>query len=145
MAEVLGAVASGIAVGQLAGQVASSIIKLKHYWDQVKDASEEIRHLMLEIDSLNLILGHIGDDVSVSNPYFDKLCVEQSLKLCREGAVELNILVTELAEKVDGKRGMKKKWGGAKVVLRKEDIKKLKKRMKTAISLLSLAYQCHTK
>jgi hypothetical protein len=98
MAEVLGVVASGIAVEQLAGYVASSVIKPKGYWDEVKDAPDQIRHLLLEIDSLNLILSHIGDDISKSILNLEELYIEQSVKLCREGTEELNDLVEEGAQ-----------------------------------------------
>ena len=91
IAEVLGAVASGIAIGQLAASIARSIIAIKEGWSQVQDAPSEIDNLIRQIDSLNRILQHIEDDQS------------------------------------------------------REDIKKLKSRMKNAIQLLSLSYQLHTK
>ena len=148
MAEVLGIVASGITVGQLAGQVSSSIIKLKGYWDEVRNAPSEIRQLLLEIDSLNLILHHIQDDQTrevASGVPSGSIYLEQSLKLCREGVVELNGLVVELARKIEDKTGWRRKTGAAKVVLKSEEVKRLKRRMKNAIRLLSLSYQCHTK
>ena len=148
MAEALGVVASGIAVTQLATQVASSVIKLKNYWEQIKDVPTEISYLLREIDSLNLILCYIQDDqagqsdpVSVGNSVY----LKQSLDLCQQGCVELGSLVNELAAKIEGKNGLKKKFGSAKVVLKNEEIKRLKRRMKSAIRLLSLSYQCHTR
>lgn len=148
MAEVLGVVASGIAVTQITAQVTKSIIKLKEYWDQVQEAPAEIKYLLREIDSLHLILSHIQDDQAKqtrSSISVDNLCIHHSFKLCKEGADELRGLADELAEKVDGKKGWRKKVGSVKVVLKKEDIKKLKKRMKHAIQLLQLSYQWHTK
>lgn len=148
MAEILGAVASGISVLQLAGQVAKSVIKLKDYWDQIKEAPAEIVYLLQEIESLNLILGHIKDDQSEQNTYgvdVGNVCVQQSLELCRQGADELEGLVVELAQKIEGKGKWRGKMASAKVVLKKEEIKRLKRRMKNAIRLLSLAYQFHTK
>ncbi|KAH9218729.1 hypothetical protein DL95DRAFT_521084 [Leptodontidium sp. 2 PMI_412] len=147
MVEVLGVVASGIAVTQLAGQVTKSIIKLKEYWDQVQEAPAEIKYLLREIDSLSLILSHIQDDQAKQTTggiQVDNLCIRQSLELCKEGADELRGLADELAEKIDGKKGWRKKVGSVKVVLKREDVKKLKKRMKNAIRLLSLSYQWHT-
>ena len=148
MAEVLGVVASGVAVSQIAGQVTKSIFKLKQYWGQVQDAPDEIKYLLREIDSLNLFLNHIQTDqakqTGCSIPV-DNLCIQQSFNSCKEGADELRWLANELAEKVDGKKGWRKKVGSVKVVLKKDDIKKLKKRMKHAIWLLQLSYQWHTK
>jgi hypothetical protein len=147
MAEVLGVVASGIAVTQLASQVASNIVKLKNYWGQIKDAPAEIEYLLREIDALNHVLSHIQQDQvgmgssSVNNtPH-----LEQSLELCQQGAEELGALVFELAKKVDGKHGLKQKLGSAKVVLKKDELKRLKSRLKSAVRLLSLSYQCHTR
>jgi hypothetical protein len=147
MAEVLGIIASGIAVGQLAGSITSNIVKLKEYWDQVKDVTGEIRQLLLEIDSLNLILSHIEQDQNRAGPsdISQNICFEQSLNLCKQGTEELSGLVSELAVKIDGKKGWRRKAGASKLVLKREEIKKLKRRMKNAIRLLSLAYQCHTK
>jgi hypothetical protein len=145
MAEVLGVIASGVAISQLASQVTSSIIKLNKCWDKIKEAPDDIRQLILEIDSLNLILRHIGDDLSISEPPRGSICIDQSMKLCKEGADELRNLVSELAKKINGKSGWRKKVGEVKVVLRKEDLKRLKRRMKIAVRLLSLGYQCHTK
>ncbi|TVY38166.1 hypothetical protein LOCC1_G005764, partial [Lachnellula occidentalis] len=130
MAEALGVIASGIAVTQLATKVASSVIN----------------YLLREIDSLNLILCHIHDDqiqwgqASVGNA----IHLRQSLELCQQGSAELGTLVNELAAKIEGKHGLKKKLGSAKVVLKTEEIKTLKRRMKSTIRLLSLSYQCHT-
>jgi len=147
MAEVLGIVTSGMAIRQLGGSVNSSIIKLKEYWDQVKDAPGEIRQLFLEIDSLNLILSHIEQDRNRAelSDISQNICFGQSLNLCKQGTEELSVLVSELAAKIDGKKGWRRKAGGSKVVLKREEIKKVKRRMKNAIRLLSLAYQCHTK
>jgi len=43
MAE-LGLAASGIGIASLALQVGDCIVRLKSFWDAVKDAPEEIKH-----------------------------------------------------------------------------------------------------
>jgi hypothetical protein len=146
MAEVLGIIGSSIAVGQLACSITSSIVKLKKYLDQVKDAPGEVRQLLLEIDCLNHILSYIEQDQNRAglSSMSQDICFEQILSLCRQGTEELNVLVSELAMKIDGKKGWRRKAGALKVVLKREEIKKLKRRMKYAVRLLSLAYQCHT-
>jgi hypothetical protein len=62
-----------------------------------------------------------------------------------EGTDELFGLVNQLREKVEGKKVWKKKVGAVKVVLKKEEIKEIRRRMKSAVRLLSLSYQCHTR
>lgn len=46
MAEVLGVLASGISVGTLAAQIVNSVTKLKSYWDEIKEAPEDIKLLI---------------------------------------------------------------------------------------------------
>lgn len=147
MAEVLGIVTGGVAIGQLVGSIATSLIKLKQYWDQVKDVPREVRQLLLEIESLKLILGHIEQDHSrtglLGMPQSARF--GQSLNLCQQGSEELSLLVNELALKINGKKGWRRKALATKVLLKRGEIKRTKRRMKNAIRLLSLAYQCHTK
>jgi len=57
----------------------------------------------------------------------------------------LSGLVNELKEKLDGKGRWSKRVGSAKVVLKKDDVKRLKGRMEYAMQLLLLSYQFHTK
>ncbi|TVY45721.1 hypothetical protein LSUB1_G000383 [Lachnellula subtilissima] len=147
MAEALGVVASGIAVTQLATQVASSVIKLKNCWEQIKNVPTEISYLLREVDSLKLILCHIQDDQASQwepNSVGNGVHLRQSLELCKQGSAELETLVNELGAKIEGKHGLKKKLGSAKVVLKNEEIKVMKRRLKSTIRLLSLSYQCHT-
>lgn len=148
MAEVIGIVASGISIAQIAGQVANSIIRIKGFWDQVKAAPDDISHLLQEVDSFGLILRHIQDDLTrnaLPDLVFDNECVRQSLELCRGGAIELEELAADLAEKLGGKSGLRRKFGSVRTMLKQDDIKRLKTRLKNAIRLLSLAYQCHTR
>jgi hypothetical protein len=148
IAEVIGLVASGISIVQIAGQAAGSIIKIKGFWDQVKAAPDDINHLLREVDSFSLILQHIRDDLTrnvLPEPIFDKDCVRQSLELCRGGAVELEGFANDLAQALDGKSGLRRKISSVKMVLKQDDVKRLKRRLKNAIRLLSLAYQCHTR
>ena len=151
MAEVLSVVASGAAFIQLAGQVAQSIVKLKRCWDQVKDAPEDIRVLVREIELLNLVLCQVQDDQTEDVTLLDsgigtsaKICVTKSLESCQEGADKLSVLVDDLVEKVEGKTGWRKKVGSSKIVLKKPELKRLKREMKSAIRLLTLAHGCHT-
>lgn len=148
MAEVLGVVASGVAVATIVGQVTSCVAKLKSYWDQVKDVPIEICILLREVNTFNVILSQIQYDqlkLSGHAVTMNNQSLQQSLQLCQEGAKELTDLTSDLANLIEGKDGWRKKLGSVKVVLKKDDLKRLKRRMKCAINLLSLSYQCHTR
>ena len=66
--------------------------------------------------------------------------MRNSLELCREGAEELRVLVVEMERKlgVDGnsRARWKRKLGAAKVVWKKDEIKRFKGRLKSAVRLL---------
>ena len=68
MAEVFGLIASGVSIGALAGQIASSVVKLKSYLDRIRDVPEDISILINEIEDLHFLLSDIEDD-QYCNPY----------------------------------------------------------------------------
>ncbi len=148
MAEVIGVMASGIAIAQLAGSIASSIIKLKGFWSQMDGAPAEINHLLRQLESFNLILQQMQHDQleqGIPDLSARNLCVRRSLELCEECATELSTLVNYLDAKLRGKKGIRKKIGSANVVLNKEDIRSLERRLNSAAQMLLLSYQFHTR
>ncbi|KAF7890434.1 hypothetical protein EAF00_008749 [Botryotinia globosa] len=146
MAEVLGTVASGIGVAQLAGNLASSIIKLKGYWDEIQDAPDDISFLAREIDSHHLILRSILESQAkiTSSGRASDMFLEHSLKLCEDSSNELNELVKALGEEMNSRNKWRSKLGATKVVLKKEQLKRLKKRMKNASKVMNTAITWQT-
>jgi hypothetical protein len=135
MAEVVAIVASGISIAQIAGSVASSVAKINDYWNQIKAAPNDIKHLLREIDSLSLILRHIQDDFTRSalpDVVFDNSCTWRTLELCQSCAIKLEELVNKLAEDIEGKTKLRKRFGSLRAVLKNGDIKGLKRRLKNA-------------
>ncbi|KAH6674255.1 hypothetical protein B0J14DRAFT_539955 [Halenospora varia] len=147
MAEAIGLLASGLSIAHLASEVTRTIIRLKDYWDQIKDAPSEIILLLREIESIGLIMCHIQDDTRnlKGMSTAGNIHLLQSLELCNEGVGHLTSLVNELGEMIfESRSRWRQNLGCVKVALKKEEIKRLKRRMKSAIQLLSLSYQCHT-
>ncbi|EDO02404.1 predicted protein [Sclerotinia sclerotiorum 1980 UF-70] len=146
MAEVLGGIASGISIVQPGGNLASGIIKLKDYWDQIEDALDNIAFLMREIESHQVILRSILETQArvrypnqATGGFF-----EHSIKLCQNACRELDDLVTNLAKDVSSNRKWRRKLGSTKVVLKADELKRLKKRMKSASRSLYLAISGQT-
>lgn len=147
MAEILGAVASGISVAQLAGNLVSSIIKLKSYWDQIQDAPDDISFLVREIDTHHFILRSILESQAkiASSGRTSNTFLENSLKLCEDSSDELNQLVKALEKEINSSNKWRSKLGATKVVLKNDQLKKLKRRMKNATRLMNLAISWQTK
>jgi hypothetical protein len=139
MAEALALVASGISVAQLASQVINSVLKLKVYWDQIREAPDEIQGLLSELELLTPIILYIQNDQVVPDIVFDNTSLAQTLKSCKDRVEEPEALVRELGEKLEVKSKWKKTIVSAKVVLRKHQIEKLERKMKSDIELLKFA------
>ena len=144
MAEVVGIVASGIGIGTLAAQIAGKIIKLKSCWDQIKDAPEDIRDLVEELEVLNHTLIQIEDGQHqylksrhIAYPAF----TSASLRHCKQAATRLNELIDSLSEDIEHKSKVKQKWASAKVALKKEKIDKYRAKLERTITLLFLSRQ----
>jgi hypothetical protein len=52
---------SGLGVASLALQIGDCVIRLKGFWDAVKEAPEEIKNLIEEIETLSLVLSGFED------------------------------------------------------------------------------------
>jgi hypothetical protein len=148
MAEAVGLIASGINIAQLASQVASSVLELKRMWNLVRDAPSDINDYIAQVESINLILSHIqhehGQEMSLGKRS-DNVYIQKSVHFYKEAADELDTAVAELSDKIRGKTGWRLKVGLIKIVLKRDNLQKLRVKMRSAIAVLSLACQYHTK
>lgn len=147
MAEVLGVVASGYSVAQLAGSLATGIIKLKNYWDQIESAPSDITFLVRELDTHHVILHNILQNqaqlASIGPP--SNSFLEHTLQLCQDTSNEVNELVKALAKDINPSSKWKKKLGAMKVVLKSDQLDKLKRRMESATRLMHVAISEQTR
>jgi len=98
MAEIVGVVASGIAVTQLATGIINSAQKLRQIWREARDAPWDIEGALKEVDILDqslLILQH-GLENRAQEPN-SVAVVERSLELCQKAAKNLNVIVSKLS------------------------------------------------
>lgn len=129
MAEVVGAVASGISFGTLAAQITISISKIKTFWDNVKEVPEDITMLVEHIEHLGRVLAEIEEDQR-RNPFTTQIIGPDStskcLEYCRKGFKRLEELVDDLNADIQASNGLKRKFACVKLVLKKDKIKKYK-------------------
>jgi len=148
MAEVLGTVASAISIGALAGQIASSVVKLKSYLDQVKDAPDDVRNLIDEIDDLQILLSDIEDD-RARNPYSEMLLQNNSasrcLDHCRRGVERLSRVVDKMEADLQSLNPMKRRLNAVKMIWKRDQVEKYRTDLGSAVRLLSLSHQIYTR
>jgi hypothetical protein len=133
MAE-LGIAASGIGIASLALEVGDCIVRLKGFWDAVKDAPGEIKHLIEEIETLSIVL---SDFETSQQPELNlgHEPTSRCLQFCKKAVGILDSVVKD----VEANIRRRKRVGSVKAVLKRDVIEKLRERLMTAQSMLMLS------
>lgn len=136
---MLGTVASAAGLAGLTIQLLESGKKLKAFYDDVKDAPEDLKHLQERLNTLAILLQEIRSSENITQLVTNSPHFEQCITSCQAAAKEVKLFVDRL------ERGMarNKRWGAIKSVLKKDDFEKLDKRLEKAISLLHLCCSLH--
>jgi len=132
MAEVLGVVASGLSVGSFAIQVVDSVQKLRNFWNSIKDAPDNIKALLEELDTLGRII--ILEDQGQAS--------SEARLHCQSAASKVTAVVKDL-EGVFGTAKRARYWAKVKAALEEKKLEKCLKRLERAKLSLILAKQCY--
>jgi hypothetical protein len=149
MAEVLGVVASGIAISQAAQTVGGAVFSLSRLWKEVKDVPDTIQHILEELELAGRIVATIEAELmaSVSGtstwPSGDGLSSIQYLAIqrCRQVHKDLSDLVDDLAADIASSRRRKRAKAKVRVVLKKEALESYEKRLQKALRFVDSAVQ----
>ncbi|KAM3067763.1 hypothetical protein ACMFMG_011498 [Clarireedia jacksonii] len=130
------AIASVIGIASFGITLSDGIKKAKEFRDAMKEAPDDMQYALKELEILKLVLEDIRNNYTNSPP-IAPTAESQCLKLCRDGVEMLEKLVQDLNNAVEKRR----RFGGAKVVLKKETIKKLQDQLGSAQRMLLLCRQ----
>lgn len=148
MAEMIGVVSGALTFATVVAQVTKSIIQIKDCWDQVRDAPDDLKRLIREVEIFGSILTDIEEDLSkdsVAGVLKGSNHALQSLELCREAAGDLETVSEDLNNEIQPARGLKRSYVSLKIVIKKGNIEKYRIRLGSATRLLSLSQQCYTR
>jgi hypothetical protein len=140
MAE-LGVISGSLGIVSLAIQVSDSVMKLKSFLVNVKDAPDEIKYTIRQIEALNLVLSSADpheDDEDLCEATAVAMRTSKIFLVQAVGALETGVKDLDLAI------GKSKKVGSFKAVLRQNVIDKLKQRLRDAQDLLVLSNQYYS-
>lgn len=142
MGEILGIVASGIAVAQLAQATGSVVLQLKQLWNEVENTGNTIQDLMDQIDCLdpalweaeqmfnqNILPSYVWDDTAAKN----------SARYCRIALLKLTGIVTDLSAEIDSAKRRQKSLGIMKVLLKRKQLGAIEQRLANAVRILHVA------
>jgi len=143
MAEILGVVASGISVAQIAGQLLGCIEQLRTFCTSIRDIPEYLQSTLNDIETLGLIFARIETfDESTFLVEVSRF-LQASLRDCQAAASALESLTTRTLLPLNRKSALHPVHL-VKAVLKKEEMKELKARIDSAKSSLQLAMSCHS-
>ncbi|KAH8776208.1 hypothetical protein BGZ57DRAFT_854509 [Hyaloscypha finlandica] len=127
---------TGLGMASLALQVGDCVMRLKSFWDAVKDAPEEIKHLIDEIETLSLVLsGFETNESSEPEPMIGHEATSRYFQFCKKAVG----ILEAVAKQVEAEIKKRRRAGSMKAVLKKSEIEKLRERLMTAQSMLMLS------
>lgn len=141
MAEVVGIVASGIAISQAAGMILKTSIKIMGLLQHVRDTPEDIYLLLRKIEFLTTILNESNNDRPGGLPVPAALngALHAAALQCQMASDELSVLALELADEIGRARGLKRGLVAVKVAMRRDSLMVHGKRLSHAVEMLQLA------
>jgi hypothetical protein len=144
MAEVLGIVASGISIAQIAGQLLACVKTLRAFSRAVRDLPEDLSRIFNELEILCEVFYQLDALNEGSASTGGSRFLEASLVQCGAAAATLEALATRT--NVSFKEGSNKSgpWKVIKALLKKDELEELKRRLESAKSSLHLAMTCYS-
>lgn len=143
MAEILGAVASGLAVAEVGLKVGGTVWKLKKLWQQVHEVPQTIKDLMRQIEIMEPILASHEINLNVQNaglleqlPASHGSPTTLSSAYCREALNDLRHLVEDLDCAIKSETRSRRTFARVGVALKKDTIRGFQDRLERAIKLL---------
>lgn len=132
----------------LARQIASSVVKLKSYLDQIRDAPDDISILVDEIEDVHFLLSDIEEDQR-RHPYstilLDNTSASRCLDHCKRGVERLQRVVDEMAVGFESHKPMKRTWKASKMIWKRDRAEKYRAELASALRLMTLSHQIYTR
>jgi len=148
MAEVLGVVASGIAVTQAAQTVGQAVFSLIKLWREVKDAPETIQNMLDDLEVSGELVAAIEAELessALSTGPDGSSCLtplqDLTIRRCCQIQKKLGDFVDDLAADIASSRKRKRLLAKAQVVLKKETLASYEKRLEKALVSLNSTLQ----
>lgn len=141
MAEILGIVASGISVVQIAGQLLKCIQQLRNACRSIREFPRELQESLNEIQILGEAFQSLQGLRIEQFGSAEAVLLHGSVAHCNAVASSLENVLARVNKPQLGKASGRA-WLAVKVVLKKDEISDLKRRLDDARSLLHLAMTC---
>ncbi|KAL8783376.1 MAG: hypothetical protein Q9213_004695, partial [Squamulea squamosa] len=132
------AVASGIAIASIAIQLADSVKKLHEFWSSVKEASEDIRAISLDLETLATVLTCIAFESQRARP---DVILAAALEHCSLQVKQLTMILNAAEPGFASASTRVRYWTALKTVMKQRQVKKFQRALDRAKVNLLLVQQ----
>lgn len=145
MAEVIGVVSGAITFATVLVQIGKTIITLKECYHDLRDAPDDLRKLVQQIEIFGKILANVEEDLSRNpNPGLENSeAALQSLAYCKEAANELDVVCNDIVRDIKSPSRLRRSFKSVKIVMQKGKIEKHMDHLRNVIQLLMWSEQCY--
>ncbi|KAH8597774.1 hypothetical protein B0O99DRAFT_702385 [Bisporella sp. PMI_857] len=142
MAELIEATPSSIGVAEVVARLTTSITTLKDLWDHQRDAPEDLRWLIKDIQIFRNVFHDIEADMaqeSIVSSLVNSRPALQCFKLCNEAAKDLDILIENLKQDLNSESRLE----FAYAAMERNKVNNYQLRLLNVLQILSLSQQCY--
>jgi hypothetical protein len=140
MAEVFGAVASGIGIAGVAAQAIDGIRKLQTFSNDMRDAPEEIKYLTNELEILLSTISGIEAQIQRNTSICRDLNPTPALRFVEESVSSLNAVIQQLQAEIAQRRML----GSTKTAWKKKALETHMMKIERSKTLLGLAVSTYS-
>ncbi|KAF9876752.1 hypothetical protein CkaCkLH20_05598 [Colletotrichum karsti] len=142
MAEAIGIASGAIAFADFAGKAISLSIKLKLLWDEVKEVPAFLLEKVEELQDLGELLSHAerqaADELAPASVW-STAAMQKAIGRARAAMGDLQQAVDVLYAQVVDKRRHKRRFAAARVVIQKNDLEMMEKKLDQALRRYQMA------
>lgn len=142
MAEALGLASSVIAVVDVTGKAFALSIKLKALWDEVRDAPTLLLEKAEELQDLEdffLDAEARAATTPIPKSLWNDAMIQKAVCKARAAMRDLQDAIDSLSVEVNDRRRYRRKLAAAKVVIKKDSLEAMERKLDRALSMYRLA------
>lgn len=143
MAEILGVVASGITVVQVAVQLLDAVQKLRSFYRSMRHVPEYLQSTLNDIEMLGRVLDQLETFDDSAFRHQGSSMLQDSLLSCQAATSALKSLTTQSIQRLN-KKGKLRSVYLLKAFFQKEDMEELKRNLETTKRGLEMVMNCYT-
>ncbi|KAL0934999.1 uncharacterized protein CTRU02_209590 [Colletotrichum truncatum] len=142
MAEALGLAASIIAVVDMTGKAVKLSVKLKYLWNEVKDVPTTLLEKAEELQDIEEFLREAECQSTlqpVPHSVWNDKFMQKAITKARVAMSDLQATIEDLNAQVTDKRRYKRKFATARVLIHKDSLEAMERKLDRALNLFKMA------